>query len=379
MEATSVTCPRCQNTFPLTTAIERPILEKARAQLEKEREAIAAEARKSAIEEQTRQMQEMQAKLAAKDRKLAEAQQSELKLIKEKADFEEQKKAFELEVARRAELVKETVARQKDEEFRLRELEFAKKEDAWKRQVDEMKRKVEQGSQQTQGEVLELDLEARLARCFDEDEIVEVAKGANGADILQHVKSEIGQDCGAILWECKRTKAFSETWLRKLKDDQLSAKAEIGVIVTTALPKGLSTFECREGVWITSPALALPLAAALRHTLIEVTSARRSVEGMQGKMGVVYEYISGPQFKARVLAIVEGFKSMQEDLESEKRTTLKQWAKREKQLERVISNTVGMHGDLAGIIGKSLPAIEQMELLEDADDPHFRYPALQQD
>jgi hypothetical protein len=190
MEATSITCPKCHHHFPLTAAIEQPILAKAREQLEVEREKIAQDARKSAVEEQARAVQELQAKLTAKDKKLLEAQQAEFKLLNERADFEEQKKAFELEVARRAEMVKEAVAKAKDAEFQLKEAEFAKKEADWKRQVEDMKRKVEQGSQQAQGEVLELHLEAQLRNCFDEDEIVEVAKGVHGGDVEQHVNGE---------------------------------------------------------------------------------------------------------------------------------------------------------------------------------------------
>jgi hypothetical protein len=384
MEArvSSISCPKCHHVFPLTSAIEQPILEKLRVQLEKEREAIAADARKSAIEEQHRQMHELQAKLLAKDKKLAEAQQAELKLIKERADFDEQKKAFELEVARRAEVVKEEVAKKKDAEFALREAEFAKKEADWKRQVEEMKRKAEQGSQQAQGEVLELHLETQLRNCFDEDEIAEVGKGIGGGDIHQQVKSETGQECGLILWECKRTKAWSEGWISKMKQDMLEARAQVGVIVTIAMPKGVASFECRDGVWITTPSLAMALGQALRFGLVEVAAARRSIEGMAGKTELVYQYISGTQFKARVLSILEGFQALQDDHETEKRWMMKQWAKKEKQLERVIANTAGMYGDLSGIIGKSLPAIENLEhpALADQpleeDDPHFHRRAI---
>ena len=448
-ESSSVTCPKCQHVFPLSAAIERPIIEKLQQQheqqlteerrkiaveqakkaqeavglrladleaqvvenkkkletaereqlallkqkreldeqkrafevekakqIEAERQQIRDEAKKSAQEETNKSLSELQEKLAAKDKKLAEAQEAELKLRQEKLKFEEEKKAFELEVARRTDAVKEAVSKAKDEEFRLKELDLTKKQDDLRKQLEEMKRKMEQGSQQAQGEVLELHLETQLRNCFDEDEIVEVAKGVHGGDVAQHVRSDTGQDCGQILWECKRTKAWSEGWIDKIKQDMLAAKAQIGVIVTSALPKGILSFECREGVWVTTPALAMPLAMALRSTLIEVAAARRSIEGMQGKTELVYQYISGTQFKARVLAILEGFQGLQEELEAEKRVTMKNWARREKQLERVIANTAGMYGDLSGIIGKSMPAIEHLEspLLADQpiDDPHFR-------
>lgn len=335
-------------------------LEKVK-QIEAERDRIREEATKAAAEQATKEMSELQQKIAAKDKKLAEAEQAELKLRQEKADFEEQKRAFDLEMARQAELVKEAVRKEKDEEFRLKEAEANAKLDAMKRQIDELKRKAEQGSQQAQGEVLELDLENALKRCFDSDEISPVPKGAHGGDILQRVRGDLGSDCGTILWESKRTKAWSDGWLQKLKDDKLAAKAQLAIIVSTAMPKDAASFECREGVWVTPPNLAVPLAAALRLSLIETAAARRAIEGRHDKMEVVYDYLSGPEFKGRVTAIVESFTTMREDLEAEKKAVQKLWAKREKQIERVLGNTAGMYGDLSGIIGKSLPAIEQLE------------------
>jgi hypothetical protein len=357
-------------------------MEKAR-QIEAERENIRQEAKKSALEEANKALQEVQQTLAAKEKKLVETQEAERKLRQEMLDFEERKKALDLEIARKTDAARLELAKKKDEEFQLKEAEFAKKEADWKRQVEDMKRKMDQGSQQAQGEVLELHLETQLRNCFDEDEILEVAKGVHGGDIQQQVHSDMGQECGLILWECKRTKAWSESWIDKIKQDMLAAKAQIGVIVTGVMPRGISSFQCREGVWITTPALALPLAAALRLTLIEVASARRSIEGMHEKTELVYQYISGTQFKARVLAIVEGFQGLAEELEAEKRVTMKNWARREKQLERVIANTAGMYGDLSGIIGKSMPAIAHLDspLLADQalDDPHFRHRSLTSD
>ena len=336
-------------------------LEKAK-QIEAERKKIREEATKAAMETATKDMRELQEKLAAKDDALKQAQEAELNLRKEKAAFEEQKKAFELEVSRRTDEVKATVGKAKDEEFRLKEAEANKKMEDMKKQIDELKRKAEQGSQQTQGEVLELDLEAALTRCFADDEITPVGKGVQGGDIIQHVRDETAHGCGIILWESKRTKAWSDGWIGKLKDDKLAAKAQLAVIVSVAMPKDVPSFECRDDVWITPPNLAVALGAALRLSLIETAAAKRAIEGRQDKMAVVYDYLSGPEFKGRVTAIVEAFTSMRDDLISEKTAMLKIWAKREKQIERVIGNTAGMYGDLHGIIGKSLPTIETLEL-----------------
>jgi hypothetical protein len=450
MEATSVTCPKCQHQFPLSAAIERPIVEKLQQQheqqlaeerrkiaaeqakkaqeavgvyladleaqiaenkkklaaaekeelaflkqkreldeqkrgfevekakqIEAEREKIREEAKKSAVEEMNQGISELQQKLAAKDRKLVESQEAERKLRQEMLDFEERKKALDLEVARKTQLAKEEISKKKDEEFRLKEIEFAKKEEDWKQQVAEMKRKAEQGSQQAQGEALEVDLGARLRGCFDEDEILDVPKGTHGGDLLQYVKNDKAEDCGTIIWECKRTKTWKHEWLSKLKDDRLAAKAQIGVIVTVAMPKDLADFECRDGIWVTTPTLAMPLAAVLRQNLIEVAAARRVLEGRHEKIEVMYEYISGPEFQARMRAIIDEFKTMRKELEDEKEVMRSLWGKREKQIERVKVHTNGIYGSLQGIIGKAMPKIDYLELPalldEPGKDPHFRH------
>ena len=336
-------------------------LEKTK-QIEAERARIREEAKKAAMETASAELRDLQEQINLKDKKLAEAQEAELKLRKEKTEFEEQKRAFDLELARRADEIKEAVKKQKDEEFRLKEAESNKKLDEMKQQIDELKRKAEQGSQQTQGEVLELDLEASIRRCFSDDEIVPVPKGAHGGDLLQHVRDERAHPCGTIIWESKRTKAWSDGWIEKLKDDRLAAKAQLAIIVTTAMPKSAASFECREGIWIAPPQLAVPVAAALRLSLIGAAAAKRAVDGRQDKMSMVYDYLTGPEFKNRVMAVVDAFTAMRADLDDEKRAIQRVWAKREKQIDRVLVNTAGLHGDLAGIIGRSLPAIEMLEL-----------------
>ena len=168
--------------------------------------------------------------------------------------------------------------------------------------------------------------------------------------------------CGTILWESKRTKNWSDGWLIKLREDQRQAKAEIAIIVSQALPKEVETFEFIDGIWVTHPKVALPLAIAMRNTLMEVASARQASEGQQTKMEMVYQYLMGPRFRQRVQAIVEGFSSMQEDLDKERKVIMKQWAKREEQIDRVMQATVGMYGDLQGIAGKTLQEIEGLEL-----------------
>ena len=188
-----------------------------------------------------------------------------------------------------------------------------------------------------------------------------VPKGEFGGDVLHRVVGPLGQPCGTILWESKRTKNWSDTWLPKLREDQRTAKAEIAVIISQALPKDVETFDLVDGVWVAHPRVLLPIAITFRNTLIEVASARQASEGQQTKMEMVYQHLTGQRFRQRVQAIVEAFSSMREDLDRERKAITKQWAKREEQIDRVMQATVGMYGDLQGIAGKTLQEIEGLE------------------
>jgi hypothetical protein len=214
-----------------------------------------------------------------------------------------------------------------------------------------------------------MELEALLAAKFPRDTIQPVPKGEFGGDVLQRVIGPLNQICGTILWECKRTKNWSDGWLPKLREDQRAAKAEVAVIISQALPKEVEAFGFIEGVWIADPKVMLPVAFSLRQTLIEVATARQASEGQQTKMEMVYGYLTGPRFRQRVQAIVEAFSSMKEDLDREKKTIIRQWAKREEQIDRVMQATVGMYGDLQGIAGKTLQEIEGLEFQEMLESP----------
>ena len=251
-----------------------------------------------------------------------------------------------------------------EDEQKLKVMEKEQTIAAMQKQIEELKRRAEQGSQQLQGEVQELALENLLRAKFPFDAIEPVAKGEFGGDVLHRVVGASGQSGGTILWEFKRTnKNWSDVWLVKLRDDQRTAKAEIAVIVSHILPKDVETFEMVEGVWVTHPRAALPLAMVLRQSLLEIATARQASEGQQTETEMVYQYLTGPRFRQRVEAIVEAFSTMQEDLDKERKVIMKQWAKREEQIERLMGATVGMYGDLQGIAGKSLQEIEGLELV----------------
>jgi hypothetical protein len=216
--------------------------------------------------------------------------------------------------------------------------------------------------EQLQGEARELQLEQQLREQFPRDHIEAVPKGEFGGDVLQRVVDGAGQSSGSILWETKRTKNWSDAWLAKFRDDQRTAKADIALIVSQALPKGLTAFDLVDGVWVTEPRCAMAVATALRESLIAIASARTAGEGQQTKMEMVYRYLTGPRFRQRVEAIVEKFAEMQTDLERERKTMTRLWAKREEQIRGAVESTAGMYGDLQGIAGKTLQEIDGLHL-----------------
>jgi len=351
----------------LAEAIRHAELESAE-KLEAEKKHIAEAADRKAKEATTLEVQDLKEQLKEKDEKVAEFGRQELGLRKQQRELKEKTESLELEMARKMDEFRDKIIeeaqKKADEDYRLKGLEKDKKISDMTAQIEELKRKAEQGSQQTQGEVVELELESFLKSTFPLDEIVPVGKGVTGADVIQTVKNQLGQTCGTIIWESKQTKAWTEGWVTKLKDDQRTAKADIAIIMTAVLPKQVDSFGPYNGVWVTDYASAIGLATALRTGLEEVAMARLSAVGKNEKMEAIYNYLAGTEFRQKVEAIVEAFKMMQEDLDKEKKSTIAYWAKREKQIERVVFNTASMYGDLQGIIGASLPQIEALEMKE---------------
>lgn len=417
MTETTITCPNCNSAVPLTESLAAPLIAATRKQFEtqlkqkdadiarreqglKEQEQQLLDAKRSledqvkqqvekqlqaerrrVVEEETRkakqaaaaelehksrELTELHEVLKVRDAKLAEAQNAQAELIKKQRELDDAKRELELTVEKRVRdnlaQVRDQAKREAEEGLKLRVMEKDQTIAAMQQKIEELKQKAEQGSQQLQGEVQELELENLLRAKFPFDGIEPVAKGEFGGDLLQRVVSGAGQAAGSILWEAKRTKNWSDGWLVKLREDQRNAKAELAVLVSQALPKGVDSFDVIDGIWVTGPKAALPVATILRHTLLEVGMARLAAEGQHGKTEMVYQYLTGPRFRQRVEAIVEAFSTMQEDLDKERKAIMKQWAKREAQIERVMNATVGMYGDLQGIAGKSLQEIEGLEI-----------------
>ncbi len=408
----TITCPNCKTEIKLTESLAAPLLETTRKdyerrlalkeaeaakreadirereaalvkakdaldeqvaeKLKQQRAAIAAEEAQKAklalagdLEQKSRELTELHDLLKQRDEKLAEAQKVQADLLRKQRDLDDAKRELDLTIEKRVQeglaATRDQARKEAEESLKFKVMEKEQTITSMQKQIEELKRKAEQGSQQLQGEVQELALEALLTAKFPMDQIQPVPKGEYGGDVLQRVAGPFGPPCGTILWESKRTKNWSDGWLVKLREDQRQAKAELAVMVSQALPKEVESFDLVEGVWVVHPKVALPVAMVLRQSLMEVASARQATEGQQTKMEMVYEYLMGPRFRQRVQAIVEAFSTMQEDLEKERKAIMKQWAKREEQIGRVMQATVGMYGDLQGIAGKTLQEIEGLE------------------
>lgn len=336
-------------------------LEVART-LDLEREKI----RVQVTEEQQRNYQfESDAKdraLADLNAKLLQAQQAELVVLVERQALEAEKQAFELEVARRLDeerrLIREATRKEDDEQHRFKLAEKDKVIADMRKQVEELRRKSEQGSQQLQGEVQELELEDVLRRAFPKDEIEAVAVGRPGSDVRHRVVGPNGLPCGTILWESKRTKGWNDDWLAKNRDDQRAVGAHLGVIVSATLPVNVEGFDRREGVWVVGFPYALGLGRTLRQLVIETALAKVAGEDREGKSNRVYGYVTGQEFRQRVGALLDAYKAMREEIETEKRTHKTRWARQERSLDLLLDGAGRLYGDLQGIVGKSMPAVE---------------------
>ena len=334
--------------------------------LKKESERIKAEAGKEARAGLELELKDLKERDLEKSKRLEEAERTELELRKRSRRLDKERDELELNVARKMaaerEKLKSETLETFSEEHRLKDLEKSKQMDDMKKTIEELKRKSEQGSMQTQGEAGELDIEELLKRSFPTDDVSPVPKGIKGADILHKVYTRDGSLCGTLIWEVKNTKAWGGDWIDKLKEDQREVGAELSVLVSKTLPQGVESFKDLSGVWVTSFKTAQSLAEVLRYTLIELARSKTSLVGKGEKMDLLYNYMSGPGFRQRIEGIVEAFSAMKSDLDTEKRAMTKIWSKREKQIERALTNSASMYGDMQGIIGAGLPEISSLEL-----------------
>ena len=380
----SITCPSCGKKIPLTRALRAEIEGSVREQYEvtfekRERELRAqfelalktdlqraqGEAARAAELKAAHELAALQQQLGEQEKALDDARRTELQMRKRERELVVERQELELTIARkldaeRAQLVADAQKRALDE-HRLKDAEKERQLTDMRRQIEDLKRKAEQGSQQLQGEAGEDELEATLRLTFPWDQITPIGQGIRGADIHQVVVDPRGARAGAILWECKNAKNWSESWIDKLKADARAMKADVAVLVTTSLPKGCSRFTLIGGVLVTDFACAAPVAAVLRANLVQVAQARSAALTKGEKLELLYRYLQGVEFRGRVEAIVEAFARMREDLDQERRTAERHWAKRAKQIEAVTCNIAGMYGDLQGLV-PALPSIRSLEL-----------------
>lgn len=339
--------------------------EEVENKLKEQTEQLKAELRKKAIAEVGEKMKALAEEAADSKKKLADAQKAEVEFLKQKRLLEEKTAEFELEMARTMDAEREKIKADAVAKFAEEHQISDKQKDilieGLRKTIDELKKKSEQGSNVRQGEALELSLEEMLKKTFPGDHITAVDKGKKGADVTQIVHDDYGHESGCILWESKNTRAWSDKWVSKLKDDRREAKADVAVLMTIAMPKGVANFGALDGVWVTDYGSAMGIAQILRMSLIEIGNAKLSNVGKNEKMEAMYQYLTGPEFKQRVQAIIEPFLNMKRDLELEKAAMQKIWSKREKEMDTVINNASGMYGDLEGI-GLAVPELRGVEL-----------------
>lgn len=376
-----VACPKCNHRFPLSEGISRQAIERQAAELERalaeDRKKLEARAAAEARAQFDVQLKALNEALGAKESTLARFRAEELGLRRQLREIEEAKKNQDLEYQRKLDAERKKIEEQSraavGEELGRREAQWKAQLESAQREAADLKRKLEQGSQQLQGEALELSLEALLKGAFPLDEILPVPKGVNGADLIQRVRSPSGLVCGTILWEAKQTKAWQPAWLRKLKDQQQEIGAELAVIVTAAMPKDRSgncgePFMRESDVWIARFDAARPLAEALRMALIEAHKQRQANLGRSEKMELLYNYICSPQFAQRLKSVYDGFVAMRDDLETEKAAFARMWKKREAQLTRMQDGLLSVVGDLQGIGQDALPALDTLAALPAAEE-----------
>ena len=419
-ESINVTCPECQNQFSLSQGVlssvrdgisrelqsdiaerekkleaERQVfrdqeiaLKRQRAEMQEQveeqvdeklnqqRGEIRAKAEekalKKATEDQALVLQALEQERDEKTAALKKSQNDQLELLAEKRQLQEAKDQLVIENQRQLDEEREKLRgelqKKADEANRLKIAEKEKVISDLNTKLQEAQRKAEQGSMQTQGEVLEVDFEQRLRQAFPLDQIEPVSTGARGADISLEVISRTGRSCGIILVETKRTKAWQDAWSGKLHGDMRTARADIGIIVTETLPKDIDSFAQKDGVWVTDFASALPLMHALRSTLHEVMIAKGHREGAKEKMEMLYEYLTGNEFRQRVQLVIEAFRSMKGELDKERSYLTTKWNKREKQINLVIENMSGMVGDVQALSGGEVGSIAALELDEQDDE-----------
>ncbi|HNF01651.1 MAG TPA: DUF2130 domain-containing protein [Ferruginibacter sp.] len=375
-----IKCPNCGHQFELNESLKGEVEKELRGKMldwqkkkeeefEKQKKSIEADAQKRAGEELSAKLKVLEEDARVKSQQLQDMQKKELELLRDKSALEEKQKNFELELEKRflekRKEIEDSTIKREQELFDLKTKEFKLQMEQQQKLIEELKRKSEQGSMQLQGESQEILLEEILKENFPFDLIEEVGKGVEGADCIQTIRNNSGTACGKIIYESKRTKAWSNNWIDKLKSDRRNTGADMAILVTQAFPKDMDRFGEKDGIWVCGFNEVSGLAHALRSGIIKIYEAQRAQEGKGDKMQMLYDYLTGNEFRGQVEAIVEGFMAMKNSISRERIQMEKMWKEREKQLEKVLLSTSGMYGSVKGIAGAS---VADIPLLDGGDE-----------
>ncbi len=345
--------------------------ERLEKQLKEDKREIELKLKRKIEEEQSEQFKALQTELNEKSEKVKELNKSKAEIEKLKREKGELKEAAEAEAQKKLNQVllaeKEKIKKSEEDKNELRFKELQKQLEDQKKLTEEMKRKQEQGSMQLQGEVQELAIEEWLASQFPLDTIDEIKKGARGGDCIQTVNTRSVQNCGTIYYESKRTKDFQPSWIEKFKADIRDKGANIGVLVTEVMPADLDRMGLKDGIWICNYEEFKGLCTVLRESIVQLSSAISTQENKGDKMSMLYDFLTSNTFRMQIEAIVEGFTQMKTDLESEKRSMQRIWKQRDKQIDKVVTNTVDMYGSIKGIAGNAVQSVRALELSPDDD------------
>ncbi len=404
-DSTQIKCPNCQTQIDVQDILSHQLEEKFAGQFREKEEALAQKQRdfenkkkrenelfqdrlekqlreeKRAMEdslkikikeEQEDQFKMLQKELNEKSQQIQELNRTKIEIEKLKREKSEMKEAIEAESQKKMnDLIlteREKIRKTEEERNELRMKELHKQLEDQKKLTEEMKRKQEQGSMQLQGEVQELAIEEWLSSNFPLDTIEEIKKGARGGDCIQVVNTRVQQNCGMIYYESKRTKEFQPSWIEKFKADIRDKGANVGVLVTEVMPSGMNRMGLKDGIWICNYEEFKGLCAVLRKSIVDLSMAISSQENKGDKMHMLYDFLTSNSFKMHVEAIIEGFSQMKIDLDSEKRAMQRIWKQREKQIEKVITNTTDMYASIKGIAGNAIQPVSALELPDTFED-----------
>lgn len=373
----TIKCPNCGHEFEPNESIREEILKEVNRKAEewkkKKEKELEETLRKNLSSDFETKLRLLEQNNKDNEEKLKSARQKEADFLRKEQELKNREAEIDITVQKQLQIDREKLTQDirrieeqkiaaKETEYQLKIKELEKQRDDQKKLADEMKRKAEQGSMQTQGEVQELLLEDLLRTAFPFDLVKEVGKGVRGADCIQTVRNNFGQECGKIIFESKRTENFAGEWIEKLKIDMHNQSADIAVIVTKTLPKDMSQFGEKEGVYICSFNEVKSLVVVLRNAILKVAETKNIQENKGDKMNAIYNYVTGQEFRRSLQMMRENFRNLQMQLDKEKEDFEKNWQRKRKMIQTIIDNSSHVSGSIEGISGTEV----DLNLLENS-------------